>query len=349
MTKYLKAMATTLAVVALIFGLAGCRKAEKTADGQDIYRLKYSIFFPDSHIQCVTAQAWADEIKTRTNGRVQIQVHAAGVLTKAPNVYQGVVNNASELGMSCFAYTRGKFPLMEAVDLPLGYPDGMTATKAANVIIKEFKPKELSKVKVMYIHAHGPGILATNKPVHSMADFKGLKVRGTGLSAKVAEALGSVAVGMSQPETYDALSKGTVDATLCPIETLKGWKQGEVVKSVTDLSIIGYTTSMFVVMNLDVWHSLPQDLRETIAKVNDEWIEKHGAAWDQADKEGREFVKELERPITVLSAEEEIKAVAAVQPVLDDYVARTKEAGLPGDEVLKRLQEIIEKARTEGK
>ena len=50
---------------------------------------------------------------------------------------------------------------------------------------------------------------------------------------------------MSQPETYEAL-QGVVDATLCPIETLKGWKQGEVISSVTDSSVVGYTTAMFV-------------------------------------------------------------------------------------------------------
>jgi len=51
---------------------------------------------------------------------------------------------------------------------------------------------------------------------------------------------------MPQPETYEALQKGVVEATLCPIETLKGWKQGEAISFVTDSSSIGYTTAMFV-------------------------------------------------------------------------------------------------------
>ena len=48
---------------------------------------------------------------------------------------------------------------MEAVDLPMGYPSGTVATKAANAFFLKMKPKELKEVKVLYIHAHGPGIL----------------------------------------------------------------------------------------------------------------------------------------------------------------------------------------------
>jgi len=352
MATHLKRMALALVVATLGLGLAGCGKgdqpgpgAQGTAPAAPEFKINYSIFFPPTHIQCTTAQAWADAVKERTNGRVEIQIHAGGTLSKAPDVYRGVVSGVSGLGMSCFAYTRGAFPLLEALDLPLGYPDGMTATRAANEIVRRFDPKELADVKVMYIHAHGPGLLATNKDVRRFEDLKGLKIRGTGLSAKIVESLGGVPVGLSQPDTYEALRKGTVDATLCPIETLKGWKQGEVIKSVTDLSAVGYTTAMFVVMNRKVWDSLPPDLQTIIEETNAEWIDKHGEAWDEADREGRAFVAELNHPVHQLSAEDNAKAVAAVRPILDEYVAGAAAKGLPGQEVLAALQEIIAKAR----
>jgi TRAP-type C4-dicarboxylate transport system substrate-binding protein len=345
MTKHFGQLVIALIVGALALGLAGCSKKPAAEADKQVYELSYSIFFPPTHIQCKTAMAWAQEVENRTDGRVKITIHPAGSLTPAKEVYRGVVSGASDLGMSCFAYTRGSFPLMEGVDLPLGYPNGLTATRAANEIVKKFQPKELADVKVMYIHAHGPGVLATNKPVHSLKDLQGLKVRATGLSSKVAKALGAVDVGMPQPDTFEALRKGTVDATLCPIETLKGWRQGEVIESVTDFSPVGYTTSMFVVMNLDTWSSLPEDIQSTIETVNAEWIGKHGEAWDTADQEGYEFVADLGHPIYKLSPEEEAKAVEAVKPILDEYVKNTKEAGLPGDEVLKTLQDIVANAR----
>ncbi len=307
------------------------------------FKLSYSIFFPPTHIQCKTAQAWADEIEKRSQGRVKITLYPAGSLTKADQCYEGVTKDISDIGMSCFAYTRGRFPLLEGLDLPVGYPNGSTATRLANDLVQKFKPAELADAHLLYVHAHGPGILASKKAVHTMDDLKGLKVRATGLSAKIVEALGATPIAMSQPETYEALSKGVVEATLCPIETLKGWKQGEAIQYIIDSSAIGYTTAMFVVMNKDKWNQLPADLQEIFAAVSKEWIARHGAAWDQADQEGREFVTQLKREFITLSAAEQQRWKAAVQPILDSYVSATKAKNLPGDKFLRDLQTDLAK------
>jgi len=305
--------------------------------------LSYSIFFPPTHVQCIAATNWASEIEKRTGGRVKITIYPAGSLTKADQCYEGVVKGISDIGMSCFAYTRGRFPLLEGLDLPLGYPNGMATTRIANVMIAKYKPAELNDVQVLYVHAHGPGILASKKAVKSLADLKGLKVRATGLSAKIVEALGGTPVAMSQPETYEALAKGVVEATLCPVETLKGWKQGETIQYVIDSSAIGYTTAMFVVMNKDKWAKLPTDIQKTFMTVNQEWIAKHGAAWDQADKDGRAFVTELKREFIHLPVAEQLAWKLAVQSILEDYVKKAKEKNLPGDAFLADLQAQLAK------
>jgi len=303
--------------------------------------LSYSIFFPPTHIQCQTAVAWAREIETRSNGRIKILIHPGGSLTAAPQVYEGVVNGISDLGMSCFAYSRGRFPLLEGLDLPLGYPNGKVATKVANAMVQKYMPQEVADTHILYVHAHGPGILAGNKPVRVMADMAGLKVRATGLSSKIVERLGGTPVGMSQPDTYEALQKGLVDATLCPIETLKGWKQGEVISSVTDSSVIGYTTAMFVTMNKERWESLPPDIQAIFTEVSTQWVDKHGDAWDTADQEGKAFVESLGRQIILLADDEKAKWVEAVRPILDEYVNACKKKSLPGEEFLRDLQTMI--------
>jgi TRAP-type C4-dicarboxylate transport system substrate-binding protein len=202
----------------------------------------------------------------------------------------------------------------------------------------------LNDVQLLYVHAHGPGILASKKPVKSLTDLKSLKVRATGLSAKIVEALGGTPVAMSQPETYEALAKGVVEATLCPIETLKGWKQGETIQYVVDASAIGYTTAMFVVMNKDKWATLPANVQKVFNEVNEEWITKHGAAWDEADKAGREFVTELKREFIHLPEAEQQAWKTAVKPILEAYVKAAKDKNLPGDTMLADLQAEIAKA-----
>ena len=328
-----------VAAGALLF--TGCGKAKTEQASQKPIELSYSIFFPPSHIQCKTAEEWSREVEKRTDGRVKITTYPGGSLTKAPQCYDGVVNGISDMGMSCFAYTLGRFPLLEGLDLPLGYPNGLVASRIATEMIRKYAPKEVDNVKVLYIHAHGPGILASRKPVRTLEDIRGLKVRATGLSAKIVECLGGIPVAMSQPETYESLQKGVVEATLCPVETLKGWKQGEVIESVTDSSGIGYTTAMFVVMNKDKWNSLPADIQQIIDQVSNEWVDKHGEAWDQADREGEEFIKQLGHETIPLSDEELAKWKAAMVPILNGYVKATTEKNLPGGDFLKDLQEKI--------
>jgi len=303
--------------------------------------LSYSIFFPPVHAQCKAAESWAQEIEKRTAGAVKINLFPGGTLTQAPEVYDGVVKGISDIGMSCFAYSRGRFPVMEAVDLPLGYANGRAATVTANAFLEETRPQELEDVHVLYVHAHGPGLLHTQKPVRTLADLKGMKIRSTGLSSKVVEALGGVPVAMPQGSTYESLQKGVVEGTFAPMETLKGWKQAEVVKSTTDCRNIGYTTAMFVVMNQERWNRLPPDVQKVFNEVSREWIAVHGTAWDQADEEGLVFTESLGNQVITLAEEEAKRWKDAVAPVIESYKTEVRDKGLDGEQLVKRLQELV--------
>ena len=340
MKSYLRAIIVVLVVVALA-GLAGCGLFKSDDDGEKI-ELSYSIFFPATHGQCVAGMAWAEEVEKKTDGKVKINVFPGGTLTKADQCYDGVVNGISDIGMSCFAYTRGRFPVMAAVDLPMGYESGDMATKVANRFFKKMKPAELDDVKVLYLHAHGPGLLHTKKAVKKLDDVNGMKIRSTGLSAKVVESLGGVAVAMPQGATYEALQKGVVAGTFAPIETLKGWRQAEVIDYTTDCNVIGYTTAMFVVMNKEKWNALPDDVKEVLDEVSEEWVKVHAEKWDQLDKEGRKYTLGLDNQIIELDKEEESRWKAKVQPVIDEYVSSMASKELPGKKAVSTLRELIE-------
>ncbi len=338
----MKSFKYLVAVLLTTFLLFGCGNKSDESDAGKTYEFNYSIFFPASHLQAQTAEAWAEEIEKRSDGKIKITMFAGGTLTKADQCYEGVVNGVSDIGMSVFAYTRGRFPLLEGLDLPLGYPDGLTATRVANEMVEKYEPAELEDVHVLYLHAHGPGILASKKEISNIEDLKSMKIRATGLSAKIVSSLDAVPVSMSQGETYDALQKGVVDATFCPVETLKGWKQGEVIDYVVNTRAIGYTTAMFVVMNKEKWESLPEDLQKVFTDVSEEWIDRQGEAWDKSDAEGEAFVKDLGKVFVELSPEQEALFVEAMQPVLDEYVSSTEQKGLPGRQFLEDIQKALD-------
>jgi len=282
----------------------------------------------------VLATEWAKEIEKRTDGKVQITMHYGGTLTPAAAVYDGVIKGLSDIGMSVCGYTRGRFPLTEVVELPLGHKSGWAITKTINDYFNQFKPKEFDDVKMLYMHAHGPGLLHTKKPVEKLEDLKGMKIRAFGAVTKITSALGGVPVSMAMGETYEALSRGVVEGSIAPYEALQGWKWGEVVKYSIEAPGMYYSSAFFIAMNKAKWAAIPPDLQKIIEQVNVEWIEKQGKAWDEIDKAGKDFTIQRGNKIISISVDENRRWERALKPLYDEYVKNMKDKGLPGDQVL---------------
>ena len=307
------------------------------------YNFTYSTFFPPTHIQTRVPDAWAKEIEKRSNGQIKIKIFTSGSLTPAPQIYDGVVKGISDFGLSVFAYSPGRFPVIAAVDNPLGYPNAFVATRTINELYRKFKPKELSDVHVCYLFAHGPGLLHTaTKPVNTLDDVKGLKIRSTGTSQLIVRALGAAPVAMSQGETYDALKKNIVDGTLVPVEALEGFKQAEVLKYTTLTYSAAYSQGFFVTMNLDKWNSLPKDLQQIITEVSKEYEEITAKAWGDSDESGRKFALSLGHEFIKLSDAESARFKEAVQPVFDEYIKNANEKGVDGQAVFDAVKEMVE-------
>ena len=307
-------------------------------------KLTYSNFFPPTHIQSKLAEAWCKEVGKRTNGRVKVEYYPGGTLTKAKQCYDGTVTGISDLGFSVLAYTAGRFPVMSAIDLPLGYPNGKVATAVINEVYRKFMPKELLDTKVMYLHAHGPGLIHTrDKMVTKLEDLKGLKLRGHGTSAKFQKALGVTPVSSPMPECYQMIQKGVVKGASYPFEANKGWRLGEVTDYVVAAFSAAYTTSFFVVMNKDKWNSLPADIQKTIEEINSEWVIKHGEAWDASDMEGIGYFLSQGGVIIGLDKKEAGRWKKAVRPVIDDYIQAMNKKGFNGKEIVDFTMKTLEK------
>jgi TRAP-type C4-dicarboxylate transport system substrate-binding protein len=285
---------------------------------------------------------WCKEVEKRTNGAVKVTQFTGGTLTPPAQTYISVTRGVTDIGLSFFSYTMGRFPIMEALDLPLGYRSAYVATKLANEFYKKFKPKELDEVKVLFLTTSPPHMLFAKKPVKNLEDLKGLKIRSTGTSAKVVAALGGVPVSMPMSEAYDALSKGVAQGIIGPYEPMKGFRLAEVVDNSTEYGS-AYVNANYIVMNKDKWNSLPANIQKIIEQINDDWVEKMGKLWDELDKEGKDVFLQKGGKAVVLSKEENAKWSAKLRPILDEYVAGMKAKGLPADEALKFCQDYLAK------
>jgi TRAP-type transport system periplasmic protein len=109
-------------------------------------------------------------------------------------------------------------------------------------------------------------------------------------------------------------------------------------KYTTEINGTAYTAVFFVAMNKSKWNSIPPEEQKIIEQINKEFAEKQAVLWDELEKEGKEYAISRGMKVTKLSAEEQAKWNAKGAPLYDEYLKRTKEKGLPGDEMLKFIR-----------
>ena len=304
--------------------------AEKTIN------LQMTNFLPAGMQVSLAMDQWAKDVEAATNGRVKVRLYHGATMASAVQQYDAVTKGIADVCNHVLGYTVGRFPLSEVIDLPLGIPNGVAASKMMNEYYNKFKPKEFDDVKVLWLHGQGPGYLATRtKAVQKLEDLKGLKVRTYGGNARFMIALGGTPVAMPMTEVYDALSRGMVDGLLSALESLESFRTGEHIKYVTTNKWTAYTACMLIAMNKKVWNSLPPDIQKIIDRISQEQPEKFGKAWDNAETVGKNFLAKRDVKYVSLTNQEEQRWIdKGAQPLFDDYVKRMKEKGLPGDQAL---------------
>ncbi len=309
--------------------------------------LKYANFFPPTHSQSKLAEAWCKAVEEKTEGRVKVEYYPGGTLLKGKQIYDGLADGIADVGFSVAAYTAGRFPTVSAFDLPFGYPSGVVATKVINDVYNTLKANDFKDTKLMYLHAHGPGLISTrNKEVKALEDLKGLRIRSTGMSAEMVKALGATPTAMEMSDAYESLEKGVVDGSAHPVEASLGWKLGEVTKYLIRSYSSAYTTTFFVAMNKDKWAALDPKDQQAIEAINKEWITKHGQAWDDSDKAATEaFLKKEGNAIVELDAKESARWAAAVAPLIDEYGAGLSKKGVDGPKIISTLRESLKASK----
>lgn len=301
---------------------------------EKVIKLRYSNFFPPVHPISKLAEEWCKEVEKRTDGRVTISYFPGNTLTPPPQAYDSTVKGITHMAQNLLAYSPGRLPLSEVLQLPLGYTSGYQATRMANEYFKKFSPKEFDDVKVMYLHGVAPGTFHTKKEIKSFEDLKGLRIKANAENAEIVKVLGGAPVTMPITETYDALQKGLAEGILLPNEALKGWRFAEVVKSSLDSHAVSYMTSMYVIMNKDMWNSISKADQQTIEKLNEEWIEKQAKLWNQLDEEGKQYAIQKGVKFVKLSAQEEAAVAEKMKPILGEYVKTMTARGLPAEAAL---------------
>ena len=339
-----RAIALTIALLLLVAGSAGA----------ETLTLTYANFPPAATFPSVQMERWAKEVEKRTGGKVQVKTFPGGTLLNAKNMLEGVTSGMADLGNFAMSYQPGRFPVAEAVDLPLGFTSAKVASQVLFDLVQKHQPKEFEKVKLITLFTCPPTNFMTKTPVKALADLKGMELRVAGTSTEVLKRLGGVPVAMPQSETPEAIQKGVVKGMISSLEILQDFKFAAYTPNATiaNLPVVSFA----VVMNKAKWDALPVDVK----KVIDD-LAREQAVWtgDYVDNHVQEALawskKEHNLQLYNLSADDQKKVKELLQPMVDEYVKKVAAQGLNGkqlvDEVLalKAKYEKPAKADKKGK
>ena len=313
------------------------------SSGDKAVELRLAHFWPATHpAETDLVQPWIAAVEEATEGRVKITSFPGETLAQADAIYEGVKSGIADIGLSCFAYTRGQFPVLEVFELPgIIYNDSNAASRVAWEGIQQLNPKEVQDTTLMMVITTGPGNLFTKKPVKEIGDLKGLEIRATGLSAATLKALGATPVAMSQAEAYEAISKGVAQGNLGPTEILKGWRQAEVTDYITITPFL-YNTLFFFTMNTNKWNAISAKDQQAILEVNQRFFEDVACGlWDKQNEAAFSYaINENGMEVIELTDAEKELWLDLVKPVQDDFVSRMDNQGFPGREILDTVQEL---------
>ncbi|MET4161882.1 C4-dicarboxylate ABC transporter substrate-binding protein [Marinobacterium iners] len=256
--------------------------------------LHFATAGPPGHVQnSVVLPTWASWVEEATEGRVKVKLEYN--LGDQSTYFSMVEDGVADAAWSFHGYVPGRFQLSEMVELPgLGVNAELASQAYWETYNRYFSDSpEHQGLVLMGLFTHGPGQIHSRKPINSMSDLKGAKIRlGGGVQQELGKRLGITPVAAPGPKVYEMMQQGIVDGVFMPAASQRDFRLAEVSSHLTLLPGGLYLGSFAIIANEDFMDSLSPEDREAIMSVSGARLSAMaGKAWDQSDREGIEMAK----------------------------------------------------------
>ncbi|MGI5892538.1 MAG: TRAP transporter substrate-binding protein [Bacillota bacterium] len=354
-TKILKAISLLLVMILVATISVGCGSGNtpgntpnnspntsegSSSNGEAEYNFVIGHGSSERSVNHYVAQRAAELMEQKSNGRIKTTIYPNASLGKTRELIEGTIDGTIDL----FPYVSNGFvefvnacaifdmaslsPSIEVMRQVLDDPE----------IIAALEPEfEKAGLKFFGFSDAGYRQLTANRPINSLEDFKGLKVRVMENKNQIAywEALGANPTPMDYSEVYISLQQGTIDAQENPLDLIVDAKFYEVQKYLVKTSHIPF--SLIMPMNLEKFNSLPADLQQVVTE-----------SLIQANKDTREWADNIMKDYEKTLAENGVETI--ILP--DEVYAQMKERAETsynlireqvGDELVDKMLTTVEK------
>jgi TRAP-type C4-dicarboxylate transport system substrate-binding protein len=337
----MKRLLTTLFSTAFVLTMGSAEVRAETV-------LTYSSWLPWTHpINVALYIPWMEAIEKDSAGSIKFKRLPKGVASPRAHL-DAVRTGQADVGFTVHGYSPKRFAAYMFAELPMLGDTG----EGTSVALQRTHDKFLADkgfyegVKLIGMNTHGPGLIHhSKKHILSPADMKGQKIRTGGpIPRKIVEAWGGVSIRQPAPKSYEILSTGVADGITFPYESLKSFKITKLVPFSTYIPGGLYSSSHYLVMNIDKYNSLDAAGKAAVDKHSGEaFARRGGKAWDLINSVGKKDAEAAGNKI-VIASDALVNEVKRLNEVFKaDYIKDAASVGVDGAAILKYFRGEVTK------
>lgn len=327
--------------LALAVLLAACAKAP--APVAEV-TLTYASPYPPGHPFSQADSDWMKHVEQASQGRIAFRPYWSGSLLSSDMSMVEIRHGLADIGLITPIYARGGAHMLRAQS---GFYGGVQSigdqVAVYDCLAAKFPEfgQELQGLHVLAVQGGNfPGVLTRSKPVRTLADLKGLRLRAQSDAIDVLRELGADPVNMPMGEVYSALAKGVIDGVVAPADTIKSLHFAEVAHHFTSLRFSrgAYPARA---MSDAAWRRLPSDLQALLLASKPVWEAALNRQLLKAEQAGIDFARDHKVEMIALPASEQARFDELYNRYALTQARRLPAYGMQGEPVLAEAQRLI--------
>ena len=246
--------------------------------------------YPATNLHTVNVSQFAADIEKASAGKLKIQVHPGASLFKAPEIKRAVQSGQAQAGEILISLYSNEDPLFGVDSVPFLATSYSEAAKLWKVSRKPLEERFAKQgLKVLYAVPWPPQGIYSNKPLASLADMKGLKMRAYNpATSKIAELVGAQPVTVQAAELAQAMTTGVVNANITSGATGVDTKAWEHVKFYYDAQ--AWLPKNVVFVSQKAFDALDKATQEAVLKCA---LEAEARGWKDSEEKAKQYVETL--------------------------------------------------------
>lgn len=285
---------------------------------------KYFTYFPVNDKPAQLNRDFSKDVLAATGGKLHIKVMAAGELPfKAPDVLRAVATNQIQMGDVAIGFLAGELPALNVLQMPFLCTSYGQFDRAIDAVAPtaEAEVQKRYKVSIGMHWTMPPQNIWLNRPINTIADLKGLKVRAWNPEqVEMMKRLGGSAISITTAEVIPALERKVIDGAITSAFSANDWKAYDIVKT-------GYLVNMtmghqVMLINDAQMKALEPEVRDVLKAKLKEWAPKYRAMSEAGEMAARANLQAHKVTLKEASAADLRQARTLMEPAWNEWATK---------------------------